>query len=70
MTAGEIVIGHNSPGNPKALKAQRANPGVNLPHLDITVARCADSSGPPRRMIRRRLATLLVRHANRRHLCA
>jgi len=66
MTAGEIVIGYNLPGNPKGLKLPRevyasiflgkttkwsdaklkaANPGVNLPDLDITVVRRADSSG-------------------------
>ncbi len=66
MTAGEIVIGYNVPGNPKGLKLARdvypaiflgkitkwsdpkikaANPGVNLPDLDITVVRRADSSG-------------------------
>ena len=66
MTAGEIVVGYNLPGNPKGLKLPRdvytsvflgkttkwsdaklraANPGVNLPDLDITVVRRADSSG-------------------------
>jgi phosphate transport system substrate-binding protein len=66
MTAGEIVIGYNLPGNPKGLKLPRdvytgiflgkitkwndpkikaANPGVNLPDLDITVVRRADASG-------------------------
>ena len=66
MTAGEIVLGYNLPGNPKNLKLPRdvyasiflgkttkwsdpklkaANPGVNLPDLDITVVRRADSSG-------------------------
>ncbi len=66
MTAGEIVVSYNVPGNPKGLKLPRdvypaiflgkitkwndaklkaANPGVNLPDLDITVVRRADSSG-------------------------
>ena len=66
MTAGEIVLGYNLPGNPKGLKLPRdvyasiflgkttkwsdpklkaANPGVNLPDLDITVVRRADASG-------------------------
>ncbi|NIE77524.1 phosphate ABC transporter substrate-binding protein PstS [Pantoea sp. Ap-967] len=66
MTAGEIVLAYNLPGNPKGLKLPRdvysniflgkitkwndpqivkANPGLKLPELPITVVVRADSSG-------------------------
>jgi phosphate transport system substrate-binding protein len=66
MTAGEIVLAYNLPGDPKGLKLPRdvypdifrgkitnwndpriakANPGLKLPDLPITVVRRSDSSG-------------------------
>lgn len=65
MTAGEIVLCYNLPGNPKLKlprdvyagiflgkitkwndpKLKAANPGVDLPDKEITVARRADASG-------------------------